>query len=253
MSWWAVKTALLPPGGLLLLAAAGWLLALRRPRAGLGVLFVAIVAAWVLSTPVVASRLLAALQPAEHAAPATPAAAVIVVLAAGARQPGADPREARPDRLGLERLDRAVRLHRRTVLPLVVSGGGGRADEAVALAEVMAATLREVYGVTAVRTETRARDTWTSACATARLLRADGVATVLLVTHGWHLPRAAYAFRAHGVEVVPIAAGRIAPARPSPAALLPSPRAALQSYYALYERLGLLWYRSRRPCDVAAA
>lgn len=246
MSWWAIKTALLPPGGLVLLAAAGALLAFRCPRTGRAVLLTGLVGWWVLSTPFVASRLLASLQPPDGAAPEPEAAAAIVVLAAGSRRPDDDPRTARPDRLGLERLDRAVRLHDRTNLPLLASGG--EAGAPIVPAEFMAATLRDVYGVTRVRTETGSHDTWTSACATARLLRTDGVATVLLVTHGWHMPRAARAFRAHGLAVVPVAAGVIGPVRPSPAAFLPSPRAALQSYYAVYERLGSLWYAWRRPC-----
>jgi uncharacterized SAM-binding protein YcdF (DUF218 family) len=246
VSWWAIKTALLPPGGLILFAVAGWLLLHRRPRTGRAVLLVTVVIWWTLSTPFVASRLLASLQPATAAAPEPPDGAVIVVLAAGSTRPNDDPSTARPDRLGLERLDRAVRLHHRTNLPLVASGG--EASATIVPAELMAATLRDVYGVAPVRTETSSHDTWTSACATARLLRADGVATVLLVTHGWHMPRAARAFRAHGLDVVPVAAGVIGPVRPSAAAFVPSPKAALQSYYAVYERLGSLWYARRRPC-----
>jgi uncharacterized SAM-binding protein YcdF (DUF218 family) len=64
------------------------------------------------------------------------------------------------------------------------------------------------------------------------------------------MPRAQRAFRAHDLAVVPVAAGAIGPVRPSAGAFLPSPRAALQSYYAVYERLGSLWYAWRQPCTV---
>ena len=54
----AIAAFLLPPGSLLLLAAIGALVALRRPRLGRALIALSLLALWALSTPYVADVLL---------------------------------------------------------------------------------------------------------------------------------------------------------------------------------------------------
>ena len=55
--------------------------------------------------------------------------------------------------------------------------------------------------------EPRARTTFQNALLTARLIRAHGIGTVLLVTNRWHMPRSYYLLRmalaGTGVEILP--------------------------------------------------
>jgi uncharacterized SAM-binding protein YcdF (DUF218 family) len=79
----------------------------------------------------------------------------------------------------------------------------------------------------------------------AAILRPAGVAKVLLITHAWHMPRAAAAFERAGVAVI------AAPMRATPVPewrvdnFLPSAGALQRSYYAMHEWLGLTWYAAR--------
>jgi uncharacterized SAM-binding protein YcdF (DUF218 family) len=245
MTWWALKSAILPPGSLIALLMCGWLLLRVRPRLAAVVLLVALVSLWSLSTPFVASRLLASLQIDRGVGePVAHSAGAIVVLAAGTTRRDGERSTARPDALSLERLDQAVRMHRASGLPVLASGGSARGE--VPVATLMAETLREVYGVDAVWTETRSIDTWTSAAESARLLRTRGVDHAVVVTHGWHMRRALFAFGATGLRVTPTAAAPIAPVPLTLAALVPTAESLLESHYALYERAGFLWYHWRR-------
>jgi uncharacterized SAM-binding protein YcdF (DUF218 family) len=103
------------------------------------------------------------------------------------------------------RLARGIELFQSGAAPrLVLSGGGtGPVPEASAMqAVVLAAGVPE----TAVLLEPRSADTLGNAREVARLLRAHGLDKVILVSCGYHLPRARFLFRAAGVRVAASAA-----------------------------------------------
>lgn len=82
-------------------------------------------------------------------------------------------------------------LSRETGWPVGFSGGTGWANRGVAAeAEVAARIAAQEYGHPLRWVESSSRDTWENARLSVPLLRAAGVHHVLLVTRGWHMPRA---------------------------------------------------------------
>lgn len=96
----------------------------------------------------------------------------------------------------LERLRYGVWVSRETGAPMMFSGGLGHASEpGVTEADVAAEiALREF--VRPIRwVETKSRDTRENAQFSTTMLREMDVQQVVLVTHGWHMPRALRAFK----------------------------------------------------------
>ena len=171
------------------------------------------------------------------------AAEAIVVL-------GADRRSDAPEyggrdtinRLGLERLRYAAWLAKKTGLPVMASGGSVQ-DGRVPEAELMGEILKE-FGVEARWLEGKSRNTYENAVFSSQLLKGVGIGEVLLVTHAWHMPRAAEAFEKAGMRVVPAPTGG-AKRRVENVGYqdwLPGTASLQMSFWALHERLGRLWY-----------
>jgi uncharacterized SAM-binding protein YcdF (DUF218 family) len=238
-----LTSLLLPPVLLVLLVLAAGLLAWRGRRGAGAVAALSAVLLLLLATPFVAGSLTHALErQSRFALPAgaPPPGAIIVLggeMASGAGAPEIGP-------LTLERLRAAAALHRRTGLPLLVTAGPV-ARGAPPLGEMMARSLREDFRVEVRWVEARARDTRDNAVLSAALLREEGVAAALLVSHAWHLARAEAAFDRIGfpVEAVPVRRERM------PDGILtdwlPRPDHLARSWFAIREGAGMLVYRLR--------
>jgi uncharacterized SAM-binding protein YcdF (DUF218 family) len=234
-----LRTLILPPAGLLLLAALGlWLSrqrATRAARAGWLLLGAALLALWLLATPVVTealTRLAQRCPPLDLSQPVN--AQAIVILGGGSSRDFA-PEYGGPmvDAELLERVTYAAFLARRTGLPVLVSGS---AQEALA----MRASLARDFGIRTRWVEGQSRDTLQNAAFSSRLLRADGVTRIVLVTSGDHEYRAVQEFTDAGLEVVPAPTGLWAPRRSGVIRYLPDAVALWHSSEALYEFLGNL-------------
>lgn len=238
-----ISSFVLPPGGPLLTALLAALVWRRRPLLARTLLLSALLALYLLSTPLVAAALAAVAQP-YPALRDPPAADAVVLLAAGLARHAPEYGHASVNGLSLLRARYAARLARRTGLPLWVSGGvknrwpGPPLSEAALLQRL----LREELDVIEVHIEERSLNTAENARYSAPLL---GDRRVLLVTHAVHMPRALRAFRAAGVRAIPAPTGFF-PTRVEPlggGAWLPSAAALTRSRYVLYEWLARLWYR----------
>jgi uncharacterized SAM-binding protein YcdF (DUF218 family) len=96
----------------------------------------------------------------------------------------------------LQRLHYGVWLARQTSAPMLFSGGVGHADRVgVAEAEVAARIAEQDYGKPLTWTEAESRDTRENAVRSVALLKPAGITDLLLVTHGFHMPRAMRAFQ----------------------------------------------------------
>ena len=144
------------------------------------------------------------------------------------------------DALSLQRVRYAARLARTTGLPVLASGGQPREDEP-SIASVMAQALEQDFGVAAHWLEERSTDTHQNAEFSAAILREAGVERIYLVTHAWHMPRAQAAFERAGLAVTPAPTAFTGP--PPRLYLAPSTTSLRNSYYALHEMAGRLWYR----------
>jgi uncharacterized SAM-binding protein YcdF (DUF218 family) len=236
-----LATLLLPPLNGLLLVVAGWGLWNRRPFLARTLVGSGVLLLWVLALPVVGGAMLRSLE-GEPVAPADfTKAQAIVVLGAGRYR---DAPEYGGDTVGeatLLRLRYAARLHRESGLPLLVTGGkpdGGQLSEA----EVMRRVLEDDFNVPVRWIEGTSNNTRENALLSAQLLQPEGVSTVLLVTHAWHMPRALQSFAEAGLLALP------APTvfhRNSPRLIDFLPSGYSGSRIAMHEWIGLVWYRVR--------
>jgi uncharacterized SAM-binding protein YcdF (DUF218 family) len=238
----SVLDLLLPPASLAVAALLLLLAPGRRGRLGAMLLLLLLV---MLSMPWVGLSLLASLDlPAEAETGAAPEA--IVILSGDVERVGGGERgdvEAGIGPLTLERERAGAALARRTGLPVLVTGGLVTASPPVA--EMMAESLRADFGVTVRWVENRSGTTWENASFSVPMLRAGGVRRAYLVTHAWHMRRAALAFARAGLDVVPAPVRRDPGPRWVAEELVPRATAWLRSYYALHEWAGYLQYRLR--------
>jgi uncharacterized SAM-binding protein YcdF (DUF218 family) len=264
MEWSALKSLfsvlVLPPAGPLVLAALGWWLSRRRQparaRAGRALLGSGLAAAWLLSTPAVAEALIGWVESfspdpitaealaRELRGPSPPGA--IVVLGGGVRHNEREwPHADWPNPRTLERLAFGALLSRASGLPILVSGGTPRRRE-TSEAALMARTLEGSFGLSPRWLDEQARDTAGNAAESARLLAADGVGRVVLVTQAYHMPRALAAFRAAGLDPIAAPHGFSGGSKiESWHAFLPSASATGLSWLATHEAIGVVWYRIR--------
>ena len=207
-SWKPVLTVLLlPPVPLLLLAAAGLFL---RPAwlgwrrlllglAGAGIWLSACTAvaewlqhAWLAPPPALAGDRLSRLQQPSAGRPA----AVVVVLGTGAEALAPEYGSASLTAASRERLRYGVWLGRQLQAPVMFSGGVGHASlQSTSEADIAARIAALEFGRPLRWTEGRSRDTRENARYAVSMLRADAPGHLVLVTHGWHMPRALRAFR----------------------------------------------------------
>lgn len=196
------------------------------------------------ATPALSSYLLARVEAALPGKVDFATAQAIVVL-------GGDVRSGNgagiPDRLGplsLERVVLAAQAHRRLNLPIVVSGGRiGRAHASEAV--LMQAALAADFAISVGWVEQHSRTTWENAVDTAQLLRPEKLTTVVLVSQNWHLPRAIWAFERAGLHALPWPAPRTAVHADRLGDFLPGIAGLRDSFYALHEIFGAVYYRLR--------
>ena len=249
-----VDNLVLPPGGPIVLTIAGLLLASRRPRLGRGLAWFGVVLALVLSTRLggyaVASLVEHARFPAiseaglrAELAGADPPKAV-VLLSGGSHY---DNRELpAPDLMSdrtLQRALHAVRISRWGDLPMLISGGSvyiGR----VAEAETIARIIREDFRHPVKWVEADSLDTEENASRSAKMLLAEGVQRVVLVTDATHMWRSVMVYERAGLRVIPapLAFSGSQGAEWS-TAWLPSAQGMGISTRALHELMGVLWYQ----------
>jgi uncharacterized SAM-binding protein YcdF (DUF218 family) len=235
-----LKALLLPPAGLVLLAALGALLLRRRVRLGSALLLLGLGGLWVLSLPQVADGLTRALQQYPALSPtadiaATRAQAVVILGGGGQRTFAAEYGGPAAGPYLLQRLAYGAFVARRGQLPVLVSGWHVEAT-------AMRATLRQNFGIDARWVDSQSYDTFDNAHNSARLLASAGVQRIILVTSTQHIGRATREFAATGLSVTPAPVGVIAPRSARyPLALLgylPDPQALQNSYEVIYELLG---------------
>ena len=253
----AIATALISP---LLFAAAflaaGILFATRRRAAGWSVLGASLFLFLALAVEPGRDLLVRTLEdrwPALDLARLPPFDAVVVL---GAGSVDAAPDEAGGTALSREAARRVAwgaALARLAGVPVILSGGrtwerGGGDSESTA-----ARRLLERLGVPSkdIIEEPGSTDTWENARLTAPLVPRGGSGTLALVTSAYHLPRAALAFEAAGIRFVPAPTDYRARRRPYDLiSFMPSFRCMEESFQAIREYAGLLWYRRRGPAPV---
>lgn len=232
-----IKTVLkglaLPPSGPILLAVLGVFLIKRRPLLARTCLILGLGSLWLLSTPVVSDALT---RLAEHYPPldlrSAAGAQAIVILGGGGQRAFAPEYGGPAAEPGLlERLSYGAYIAGKTGLPILVTGFHVEAD-------AMRDTLRRNFGVDARWVDDQAYDTFQNARNSVRLLEADGLHRIVLVTRATHMWRSVHEFTDAGVEVLPAPVGIFAPRDVGFLYFLPNPDALVRAHGAINELLG---------------
>jgi uncharacterized SAM-binding protein YcdF (DUF218 family) len=225
-SWKPVITALLlPPVPFLLLMLIGARLML--PRRGLGwfIIVLSVALTWFSActgTGQLLSRFVLRPPPAltmnrikELKAPSpAKAATAIVVLGGGAERYAPEYGVSNLYHASLERLRFGVWLGRETGLPIAFSGGVGWASPDTTPEARIAAQVAGVdFNWPLKWIEENSRDTHENAARTVAMLRPLGIRHIVLVTHGWHMPRALAAFETAAAGTMTIEAAPMGLAR----------------------------------------
>ena len=245
----AIKAVLLPPASLMLLFVAGLVLMRWRRRAGKATCATALGLLYFLSTGIGSWLLVHPLEQLEpvlasaHAKSSASAQAVVVLSAGRIKRNPEYGGRPMPDFICLQRMAYAAYVVRARQLPLLVTGGFLTAQDNESLAAGMQRVFQQVFQLPVRWVEPRSRNTNENARFSAVLLKQSGVTQVILITDAMHMRRARLSFERAGIEVVP------GPTfyqewRPfDPWRLMPSAENLRRSHYAIYEWLGLAWYR----------
>jgi uncharacterized SAM-binding protein YcdF (DUF218 family) len=109
----------------------------------------------------------------------------------------------------------------------------------------MALVLKNEYGLSVKWIEDQSHTTQENAVYSAKLLKAEGVDHIYLVTQFWHMPRAQKIFEKQGFKVFPIAQGYQASQRYTPLDFYPSAQGINLTRQIWHESLGAVWYAIR--------
>ena len=107
----------------------------------------------------------------------------------------------------------------------------------------MADSLQQDFGVRADWLEGESRTTWENAELSAKILQAQGINRVVLVTNAWHMPRSRWSFEQFDFEVVSAPVGFLSVANGRPLnGWLPESKAMWQNTTLLNEAIGATLY-----------
>ena len=250
MSWFItnfIAAFLLPPLSLLLLFALGILLLYRRPVLARWLLIASFALLWLCATPYFSDSALHLLEARTSplinpAANSAESADAIVILGGGTYFNA--PEYAGQDTIGdaaLVRLRYGAKLQRETGKPILVTGGKPLGNS-VSEAQQMRAALEQDFHVPVRWIEDDSDNTFENARYSFQLLQKSGIKKIYLVTHAWHMPRAAEVFRRAGFDVVEAPTAFTTRYRLDLLAFLP--RGSLNdSRIFVHEIIGLLWYQ----------
>lgn len=246
MSYTILKQFLLPPGVLILLFLFGFLLV--RGVLGRVFIFIALTVLTLMSLPVVAAMLMVGIESYGALEPGhlsdTGAEAILVL--GGDRYAWAP--EYGGDTVGgytLQRLRYGAFLYRQTGLPVYVTGGNPPIERPP-IGQLMARVLEGEYGVPVAGVEDRSLTTRENALFSAKMLGRDGIGHVLLVTHASHMPRAVESFERVNIMTTPAPTyfgHQENEGEHDYRHWLPSVGAFNNSYVALHEYAGRVWYQ----------
>ena len=194
---------LLPPGSLIVALFAGLLAGRRWPRTGRALLWGATTCLYLLSTPLASNWLVEATGNYQPFVPSDRGDAGAIVILAGEKLNAPEYGGATVGPFTLARVRLGARLARQTGLPLLVSGGRVRLRDSASIAALMQQTLVNEFHTPARWLEEQSHDTRENASESARILNAEHIHTIVLVTHYSHMHRAAMLFEAQGLRVIP--------------------------------------------------
>lgn len=171
----------------------------------------------------------------------------IVVLGAGRNRNAPEYGGESTSLTGIERLRYAALLHRKTGLPILLTGGQPLPNVR-SEAELMHDVLVNEFNVPVRWLEKDSHTTWQNAELSNKILLTEGIQSAWLVTQAWHMPRSMLVFQNQGItyQAASVSFGSVIPWSDLYMKWVPQPTALTRSMIALHEWMGLLWYKLRQ-------
>jgi uncharacterized SAM-binding protein YcdF (DUF218 family) len=252
-----LEQIILPPGGLIFLSMLGLLLMRKRPRVGFYMTASGLALLYIACLPVTSHVLLSWLEPdtalTENALlkpvevkQGIKSPQAIVILGAGRHYNTLEFNGDTPNALALERVRYGVWLARRTLLPVLVSGGLAE-DNNLPEAEMLKQIIEEEYALPVRWVEKQSGNTYENAKYTSQMLAAEGIVSIYLVTHAGHMKRSLKSFEKFGLTVFPAPTAFDGTSQRSLSlnSFLPSSKALGRTAYVFHEWAGIVWYGLR--------
>lgn len=239
-----IAALLLPPFSLLLLFSAGIVLCRRNSKHGKTLVVASFLLLWTSATPFIAEGSLHLLESATKTLQADHSGAdAIVILGGGTyfHPPEYDGIDTISE-VSLPRLRFGARLHRLDGTPILVTGGNPLGSP-LPEAQQMRTALQQDFHVPVRWIEEESANTLENARLSYKILQPIGATRILLVTHAWHMARAALAFRHAGFDVIEAPVAFSTRYQTSLLAFLPRAEAMRDSQIFAHEVIGLIWYR----------
>lgn len=245
MGWFLtnlVSAFLLPPLCLIVLGAIGILLFDSRPALGKTLVVVTFTLFYLISIPFVANTALQTLESSTKFSSADSfEVQAIVVLGSGIYINAPEYGGHTVSRYGLERIRYGAHLYRSIDKPILLTGGGplsiGSSE-----AELMKWVLENDFHIPVKWIESTSINTRENAYKSFTVLKKDNITNIALVTHAWHMPRAAREFKQAGFKVTPAPTAFTTRYKNDFLAFVPSATALLKSSLFIHEIIGMLWY-----------
>ncbi len=244
------KALILPPASLIILAIGGLLISKKREKLGNIIITISIAVLCILSVPLVAT-FLASSQESHKAFQIKQLeqnhVQAIIVLGGGIRPSAPEyGNKAVIRNKVFDRLRYAVRLSKKTELPILVSGGKVLNKASPTEAILIQDTLVNDFHLKAKWLEDKSRNTAENAQYSYNLLKKEKISRVILVTHALHMARAVEQFQKVGFIVTPAPTTfHSYPTQITVLDFIPSAPALRLSSNALRELFGRWWYRLR--------
>ncbi len=167
----------------------------------------------------------------------------IVVLSAGVKPFSKEYGREIGGAATLQRNLYAAFLYKQVNLPILVTGGLFEYRKH-SEAGVMATTLANSFNVKVKWLEEQSKNTAENAIYSAAILKENGIDSIYLVTHAWHMPRAVMVFEQEGINVTPAPTIFVTNNNsPNWAYYIPNVSALSNTKIALHEFIGILWYK----------
>ena len=247
MSWLAtnlIAAFLLPPLSLLLPLVLGILLLRRHPKVARILLIASFGLLWLCATPYFAEGALHLLEArTAHLNSQHQQADAIVILGGGTyfRAPEYAGQDTVSD-VTLTRLRYGAKLQRDTGKPILVTGGNPLGNS-IPEAQQKRIALEKDFRVPVRWTEDNSDNTFENARYSFQMLQKSGIKKIYLVTHAWHMPRSAAAFRRAGFEVIEAPTAFTTRYQIDLLALVPRAESLRNSKIFVHEAIGFLWYQ----------
>jgi len=249
-----LEQIILPPGGFIFLSLLGLVLMNKNRRVGKYVTASGLILLYIFSLPVTATMMLSWLEPEEaitekllthktNTTQLTKPPQAIVILGAGRHYNSLEFESDTPNEYALERIRYGVWLARRTLLPILVSGGLGD-DNNLSEAELMKQVIETEFALPVRWADTKSRNTHENAKYSAEILKNEDIESIYLVTHAGHMKRSVKSFEKFDLTVTPAptAFGSTSQRAIGVNYFLPDSKALFRTSRVFHEWVGMIWY-----------